>query len=113
MKAISIRSTVAWTYLMLYLVGLGLALSQITSVPSIVAMTMIPSLIVGLFGVLIAFWISSDEANIQELKDYLGPSIKEKGDLLKRLIVEKENLGGNDESMVIKDADSPQPQKTE
>ena len=112
MKATSMRSTVAWTYLMIYLVGLGLALSQITSVQSIVAVTMIPSLIVGFFGVLIAFWISSDEANIQELQNYLGPSIKEKEDMLKRLIVEKENLGRNDGSMVIKDADSPQPQKT-
>ena len=112
MKATSMRSPVAWTCLMLYLVGLGLALSQITSLQSIVAVTMIPSLIVGFFGVLIAFWISSDEANIQELQNYLGPSIKEKEDMLKRLIVEKENLGRNDESMVIKDADSPQPQKT-
>lgn len=51
--------------------------------------------------------------NFTRALDYLGPSIKEKGDMLKRLIVEKENLGRNDESMVIKDADSPQPQKME
>jgi hypothetical protein len=43
----------------------------------------------------------------------LGPSIKEKEDMPKRLILEKENLSRNDESMVIKDADSPQPRKIE
>jgi hypothetical protein len=98
---------------MLYIVGLGLALSQIASVPTVVAATMVPSLIVGFFGVLIAFWISSDEANIRELKDYLGPAIKEKGDMLKRLMAEKKSLDQYGESTVVKDVDPPQPQKTE
>lgn len=108
------RDIAAWTYLMLYLVGLAIALSQIASVPSIVAVAMVPSLGVGFFGVLIAFWISRDEASIQELKEYLDPSIKEKGDMLKRLIAERENQSKNSELAIVKDVDPPpQPQKIE
>jgi len=109
----NIRNTVAWTYLMLYIVGLGLALSQIRSVSTVVAVTMVPSLIIGFFGVLIAFWISSDEANIRELKDFLGPAIKEKGELLKSLAAEKQNRDQYSESTVVKDVDPSQPQKVE
>ena len=59
------------------------------------------------------FYNMTRKDNFTRALDYLGPSIKEKGDMLKRLIVEKENLGRNDESMVIKDADSPKPRKME
>jgi hypothetical protein len=102
------RDIIAWTYLMLYLVVLAIALSQIASLPSIVAMAMIPSLGVGLFGVLIAFWVSSDEVSIKELKDYLGPSIKEKEDMLERLNAERENADKNDGSIVVKEVVPPQ-----
>ena len=108
-----VRNIIAWTYLMVYLVGLGLALSQIASVPAIAAVSMVPSLIVGFFGVLIAFWISYDEADIRELKDYLGPSIKEKADMLKHLTAEKKNPEPHEESIIVKDVNPPQPQKNE
>jgi len=108
-----VRNIIAWTYFMVYLVGLGLALSQITSVPTITAVSMVPSLIVGFFGVLIAFWISYDEAGLQELKDYLGPSIKEKADMLKHLTTEKKNPEQHEETVIVKDVNPPQPQKNE
>ena len=108
-----VRNIIAWTYLMAYMVGLVLALAQISSASAITAVAIVPSLIVGFFGVLIAFWVSSDEADIRELKDYLGPSIKEKDDMLKRLMAEKEQPEQHGESIIVKDVNSPQIQKTE
>jgi 3-deoxy-D-manno-octulosonic acid (KDO) 8-phosphate synthase len=108
-----VRNVIAWTYFLVYLVGLGLALSQIDSVSATAAVAMVPSLIVGFFGVLIAFWVSFDEANIQEMREYLGPAIKEKADMLKQIMTEKEKPEQHEQSIIVKNVNPPQTPKTD